>query len=352
MPEAISVTRVVGLRDGRRLAYSETGRAGGEPVLYLHGAIGTPYRRSPELDAAIAELGIRYLMVSRPGYGASDPLRGRSLLDHAGDVEQLADALGLGRFAVVGVSTGAPYALACARALPDRVRVAAAVSSLSPVGLDGGVRVCLSRALRLSGGVPLRLRLALGLLSRAPRTCARGGDSVVRLLERHPGLLLRAMVTGAPDADRSLLDDPEASRTAAMSFLAAARGGVGEMIDDYRLCTAAWGFDPREISTRVHVWHGRRDQLVPVGHAFALAEAIPHSRLRLDPEDGHFFFRRRIREILGGLVDRSEVLGQERAGGERVREDLHLGGHVLLDEGDVGLAERRVAAVELPVEGV
>jgi pimeloyl-ACP methyl ester carboxylesterase len=290
MSEAISVTRVVGLRDGRRLAYSETGRPNGEPVLYLHGAIGTPCRRSAELDGVIAELGIRYLMVSRPGFGASDPLPGRALLDHAGDVRQLADALGLDRFAVVGVSTGAPYALACARRLPDRVHSAAAVSSLSPLH-DGAPR-----------GVPLRLRLALGLLRTAPGFCTRAGDAVVRLLERHPALLLRAMVSGAPEADRTLLDDSQASQTAVSSFLAAARGGVGEMINDYRLCSGPWGFEPRDIETAVHVWHGMRDQLVPVDHALALAAEIRGSRIALDGEDGHFFFRRRLRDILGGLL--------------------------------------------------
>jgi pimeloyl-ACP methyl ester carboxylesterase len=290
MAEAITVTRVVGLRDGRRLAYSEAGRPGGAPVLYLHGAIGTPCRRSPELEGVIASLGIRYVMVSRPGFGASDALPGRTLLGHADDIEQLADALGFERFAVVGVSTGAPYALACAFRLPERVHAAAAVSSLSPLR-DSAPR-----------GVPLRLRLALGLLRSAPGLCTGAGDAVVRLLERHPSLLLRAMVSGAPDADRSLLDDSQASQTAVQSFLAAARGGVGEMINDYRLCARPWGFEPSRIDTTVHVWHGMRDQLVPVDHALALAAEVRRSRIALDPEDGHFFFRRRLRDILGGLL--------------------------------------------------
>jgi pimeloyl-ACP methyl ester carboxylesterase len=69
------------------------------------------------LDAAVASLGIQYLVVDRPGFGGSDPHPGRTVTDFADDVEQLADALG--RFAVVGVSVGAPYALACARATPD-----------------------------------------------------------------------------------------------------------------------------------------------------------------------------------------------------------------------------------------
>jgi pimeloyl-ACP methyl ester carboxylesterase len=314
----------VELRDGRRLAYTEAGHPDGYPVLYLHGAIGTPCRRAPELDAAIGELGIRYVMVSRPGFGGSDPLPGRGLLDHAADLDQLAGGLGLDRFSVVGVSTGAPYALACAYALGERVRVAVAVSSLSPYGR--------------CAGVPLRLRLALGLLRRAPGACARAGDSVVRVLERHPRLLLRAMVSGAPDADRSLLDDPDASRTAALSFLSAARGGVGEMIEDYRLCAGDWGFDPAAIAAPVHVWHGRRDQLVPAAHAAALAAAIPGSRIALDPHDGHFFFRRRIRAILGAAVGCSEVLGEDGADRERVGEDLDLGGHVLPNGRRVGLA--------------
>jgi pimeloyl-ACP methyl ester carboxylesterase len=45
-----------------------------------------------------------------------------------------------------------------------------------------------------------------------------------------------------------------------------------------------------------------RDQLVPVDHALALATAIPRSRLALDPDDGHFFFRRRVAEILEGVA--------------------------------------------------
>jgi pimeloyl-ACP methyl ester carboxylesterase len=108
----------VTLPDGRRLAWSSGGARGGVPVFYLHGAIGTPVRRTPELDALIAALGIHYIAVSRPGFGRSDPCPGRRIADFPADVEHLADRLGLGRFAVVGVSAGGPYALACARALP------------------------------------------------------------------------------------------------------------------------------------------------------------------------------------------------------------------------------------------
>ena len=84
---------IVPLPDGRRLAWSSGGDDDGVPVLYLHGAIGTPVRRTAELDLLIAELGIRYLAVSRPGFGRSDPCPGRRIADFRADVEQLADGV-------------------------------------------------------------------------------------------------------------------------------------------------------------------------------------------------------------------------------------------------------------------
>ncbi len=105
----------------------------GALVVYLHGAIGSPQSVCPELQATVEGLGVRYVMVSRPGFGGSDPVPGRTLASFAGDVAQLADALDRARFAVVGVSAGGPYALACAHELPRRVAVAGVVSCMMGV---------------------------------------------------------------------------------------------------------------------------------------------------------------------------------------------------------------------------
>ncbi len=68
----------------------------------------------------------------RPGYGGSDRLRGRRVVDAVADVVSIADALGIERF-VVGVrSGGAPHALACAALLPSRVLSTFAVVPVAP----------------------------------------------------------------------------------------------------------------------------------------------------------------------------------------------------------------------------
>jgi len=61
------------------------------------------------------------------------------MLDPHDEVE-LVDALGLRRFAVLGVSGGAPHAFACAWAFPDRVAAVALVSSIGPLDRRGSLR--------------------------------------------------------------------------------------------------------------------------------------------------------------------------------------------------------------------
>ena len=92
------------------------------------------------------------------------------------------------------------------------------------------------------------------------------------------------------------------------------------MIDDYLVCRREWGFDPRELEIPVSLWHGRTDRLVPLAHASALAAAIPTCKAIVDPAGGHFFYSRRLAEIVGALLPRGRAL-LERAAGEGLRPD-------------------------------
>src|SRR5262245_58053417 len=79
--------------------------------------------------AAASEMGVRVITVDRPGSGRSDPQPGHRIADWAADVLALADALELRRFGVFAWSAGAPYVLACAALIPDRLTGAAITSS-------------------------------------------------------------------------------------------------------------------------------------------------------------------------------------------------------------------------------
>lgn len=291
------------LPDGRRLSYSAAGPRDGFPVVYLHGGIGSPVRFGSALEGAIDALGIRYLMVNRPGFAGSDQHSGRRVVDFADDVRELADALQMARFAVVGVSAGGPYALACADVLRERVTAVALVGSLAPL-----------LGPHAMSGMALRYRLPLAVLRRAPRLAARLVEAVVHELRRRPGLAARLIAAGAPDADRGTLSEAPAREAAVRNLLAATAGGAQPIVEDYLVCCRPWGFETSGVSTPVHLWHGMLDRLVPVEHALQLAISLPDCRTSLDPDEGHFFFRRRLLEVLGPLVGRDRELpgGQRR----------------------------------------
>lgn len=249
MPD-VDARSEIRLARGRRLTYGALGPRDGFPVVYLHGAIGSPVGRDDGLVAALEALGVRLFAPERPGFGGAPRAVGRTVLDHAADVAALADALGLERLAVAGVSAGGPYALACAARLGDRLTAAAVVSSLSP------------------GGGPVLLRAARALPQMA------GGD---------------ARGDARPAA-------------AGLAGLRAAARGLGGLLDDHVVTTRRWGFDLAAVTGAVHVWHGMQDPIVPADHALQLAAALPRCRVWLHPDEGHFFFRRRAAEILGALL--------------------------------------------------
>jgi pimeloyl-ACP methyl ester carboxylesterase len=300
---ATSTTGSVRLADGRRLALVATGPESGFPVLYFHGAIGSPLRVSDDLADAIERLGVRWIAVQRPGFAGSDPAPGRTMPGFASDIEELAGALGVERLAVIGVSAGGPYALACAHALPQLVGAAAVCSSLSPL--------CPPYAVP---GLAGRIRAALRVLAFAPRPCTWLFDALLHFAHAHPGLVVRAMKVGASGGDRALLADAEAGSTAAGAFLAATEHGVGGGVEDYLISCRPWGYALEEIEVEVHLWHGAQDALVPVEHAWQLAASLPACRAAFDADEGHFFFRRRAPEILERVVTAGRAAGTSPRG--------------------------------------
>ena len=129
-------THTVHLADGRALAWTEAGEHSGSPVFSFHGLPGSRFQRHP--DGGIARSrGLRLIHVERPGFGLSSPRPGRTLAEWPRDVAALADALGIGRFAVLGISGGGPFALACASLLPERVSACVTLGGVTDMGWPG-----------------------------------------------------------------------------------------------------------------------------------------------------------------------------------------------------------------------
>jgi pimeloyl-ACP methyl ester carboxylesterase len=274
--------------DGRGLLLYEAGEAAGFPVLFHNGTPGSrlPYRGWVE-DAE--SRGLRFLSYDRPGYGGSDPHPVRKVADAAADVAAIADALGVERLAVWGLSGGGPHTLACAALLPERVVAAATLASVAPYPaesidwLDGmGEDNVKEFNAALSG----REALAPMLEAWAAELAALGPDA---LAEQFRSLL--------SPADAAVLTGAYAEYVHAAMQAGLAAGIEGWLEDDLAF-TKEWGFELAAIRVPVQLWQGREDRFVPFAHGEWLAERIPGVDARLSDEDGHLTLQlRRVPEI-------------------------------------------------------
>ncbi len=263
------------LEDGRTLACLALGDPNGAPVLYFHGFPGSRLEGRLAADAA-QRLGLRLFAPDRPGIGASTFQPGRTIGAWAADVARLADQFALERFAVVGVSGGGPYALACAARIPERLNSVALVGAMGPLTRTD-----------LTKGMPALNRLALVLAARLPPLAHLAVGVAARLVRRHPERYLAHMMVGAPPADRGVLTDTAYRTLFAESTAEALRQGGRGVAWELTLLARPWDFKLQEVSMPVRIWQGLADNVVPTGIARQLAAALPHRETHYLQDEGH-----------------------------------------------------------------
>lgn len=268
---------------------AEYGARDGTPVLVFHGLPGSRRQRHPD-DALAQALGARLLHFDRPGFGRSTRAARRSIAGFAADLSAACDALGLDRVRLAAVSGGAPYALAFAALVFQRVEKIAIVSGVGP---PGSMPLAQLR---------MQNRLGLALAPRAAWLLRPFAWSMGALGLRDPQAYLRAVEDSLNATDRQLLADPAVRRMFGEDLAEAFAQSSGAFIDDLALVASDWGFDLGAVRAPVRLWHGDEDRAVPVAAAHALAARLPDAQLSLHPGEGHFLVLKRWREILEWLL--------------------------------------------------
>jgi pimeloyl-ACP methyl ester carboxylesterase len=277
----------VQLSDGRALGYAIWGDPEGEAVLLLH---GSPSSRLFAPDPAItAACGVRLVTIDRPGYGRSDSLSGREILDWPADVAHLADALGLQRFAITAHSSGGPYALACALTMPERVTAVVLASCVVP--LDeltpdvAGLSDDEQRLLQVARTDPMS---AAAMIADAAEWLVEEPDRFLSLPR--------------PEPDARLLEDPPVRQMFAASVREAVRRGLDGYVSDEVLERRPWGYRLADVLLPVSIWHGGQDGYIPQAHAETMANLLPNGRLRVHSDQGHGLLLARWNDILQELT--------------------------------------------------
>jgi pimeloyl-ACP methyl ester carboxylesterase len=200
---------------------------------------------------------------------------GRRIKDWAVGVTEVADALGLERFAVLGVSGGAPYALACAKALQARVTALALVGGLGSLHPEDLAHF------------DLFARFVFGLITRSPPLGRALVHVIGMVLRARPDCVFSVLAGELPEADEAVLNDEDQRSMLVGSVKEGLRQGARGAAWDLTLYAQNSETEAEAFSMPVYIWHGERDTTVPCSMSRRLASRIACSAV-FSRSHGHY----------------------------------------------------------------
>ena len=272
----------------RQIGFAEFGDPQGRAVFWLHGTPGARRQIPAEARIYAEQKHIRLIGVDRPGIGSSTPYQYDTVSEFGHDLQVLADVLGIGRFAVVGLSGGGPYTLACAATMPDRVVTAAVLGGVAPTrGVDA-----------ISGGAMTLGNLVAPILEVAGLPVRLAAATLIKLVRPIASPALAVYAAISPEGDRRLLGRPEFKAMFLDDLLNGSRKQLAAPFADVVVFARPWGFDLDEVKVPVHWWHGDRDHIIPFAHGEHCVARLPDATLYVIPGESHLAGLGRAEEIL------------------------------------------------------
>ena len=267
----------IAVGEDRQLGFAEFGAPQGRAMFWLHGTPGARRQIPVEARLYAAEANIRLIGVDRPGIGSSTPYQYETVSQFAEDLRTVADTLGIDKMAVIGLSGGGPYTLACASAMPDRVVTAGILGGVAPaVGPEA-----------IDSPLMTLARIAEPVLERAGRPISMLATGLIRMIRpvASPALELYALIS--PEGDRRLLGRPEFKAMFLDDLLNGSRKQLAAPIADAVLFARYWGFRLDEITVPVHWWHGDADHIVPYAHGEHAVARLADAEMYTLPGESH-----------------------------------------------------------------
>ncbi|KAI1418390.1 alpha/beta-hydrolase [Hypoxylon sp. FL1857] len=285
MSESLTFT----LPDQRILEYAIYGAPAGTEkavAVYFHGTPGC-HNEAELVDDLASREGLRILAISRPGFSGSSPNPHLSILGFSQDVVALADHLGIERFALIGVSGGCPYALACLHTIPrERILNTTLIAGAYPHELGTSGMALAGRLLFfLAKWAPWLAAIALDHFLAGPQ--ARDTEHPERFTET-----IKGFFKGLPAEDQAALqvDDGKVLDIAVKGARAGLRQGPKPSVKELGLIASPWGFKLEDLKVekgQFIMWHGAKDANAPLKMAEKAAKVIQGAELRVVEDAAH-----------------------------------------------------------------
>jgi pimeloyl-ACP methyl ester carboxylesterase len=313
---ALTGSSVLTLPDGRKVGFAQYGDPNGKPIICLHGMLGSRLE-NVLMDTDAKELGARIIGIERPGIGWSSPdprpLKERKVVDHAKDIEAVAEHLGLEEYAVLGTSAGGQYALACAYTLPSSASKPRlkAVSVVTGLGLHDMSQPFPTPVVWLNRTFDLRWLykhlFAAGAVWNMDLSDAERQEAMCKSFDVKKAQPADVEITKLPNY-------PDLQRVFLLSTRAAVAQGFAGFEDDAYVLSRDPGYRVEDIrpDLSVQLWYGTADTNIAPKVGEEIAERLRAAgnrkvELHMEPGETHgstqVKFRRRYLEDLLRAMD-------------------------------------------------
>lgn len=305
-----------------QVSFADVGAEEGHAVLVLLG-LGASRHLVGLYDGLASALGLRLICIDRWGIGRTDQVaaEARTILGWSLVVEQVADLLAIDKFSVIAHSAGAPFAAAVGLLFPHRIR--GPLHLLAPwTGMqqdsgyrwlryvpDGVIKTAQAAEWKIQswklGKEGSRSGNRTPLVStdedyvtagrRVSHDSRRASDSVRESGSREGLDDVRPILTRLDEN----LTSAEAERETALDLLKASHAESARgLVDDLNLVLGKrpWGFSYADVQVACEVWHGSKDERIPVASSITLAKEMRDCRLHVVEGASH------------GLMTNSEVV--------------------------------------------
>lgn len=277
--------------EGQRLLIQEWGTPGRPVILLVHGFPGCAdhgqlMSLSPLWDS------FHLIAMDRPGYGKSDLQKKITPLKFAEQIKSLLDEKNIDKVSILSVSGGAPYSMALAYILKDRVRKMTSIAGIAPLTLKN-YRYLNSQQKKVW---VLRVFVPEAVLEFAlNRIWAAGLDKIDQFLFTETAAF--------SEADQKVFAHPEIAPVLVATTKASLQGGAGGILQDLKVYTRSWGFPLGEVNCPVTLWHGGSDDVVHYKFAEDMKERLPKAQLKFMSAEGHYSLPMNCRdEIIADLL--------------------------------------------------
>ena len=196
------------------------------------------------------------------------------------DVEDVAKALGLDEFSLIGISGGTPYALAALSRLAHRVKTVTVISGMGPMRLPGALR----------GMDRRRTDRARGRLAIPARWRRRGFQKAKDRFRADPEKLLDRLIKTWSVPDQAVFKRKIVYDLFMQDLHQVFTVGAGPITLAHELALYRnYGVSLRDLprDKRITLWHGLSDNIVPPAMACKMALSLPNCEAHL-VAGGHF----------------------------------------------------------------